>query len=596
MRVHKGTALIAGVAALALGLAACSSSGSGGSGGGSGSPTTGSSSTGSYDPAAGTKGAGNLANCATEANTCNSGTAGSGGTISYVLEKTLYGWNPLNANAGTFEGAEVMDGLFPVVFNAGPDLKPFLNKDLMVSATQTSTSPQTLVYKIQPNAVWNDGTPINYQDFLYTKDANDGTTCPAKQCEPASTSGYDQIKTMTSSDGGKTVTVVMKTPFSDWESMFGDLLPEHVAAKQGNLKTAAGQIAASNYFNKTRPTWSGGPMEITGGNLTQSITEKPNPKWYGATKSKLKQLVFRVITDQTQEPTALQNNEVQAIYPQPTQDLVQQVDQNQNVSSYQGKGLTWEHFDFNEKNVFLKDKALRLAMFTAISRQQLIARTVGTFVSGLTPLGNHMYVPGQAGYQDNVTSTGQGSGNIAKAKAILQKAGYTGIGSTLKTPSGQAVHFRCTYSAGNSVRQTECQIAQNAGQQLGIKISLVTSTDLSQLASGDFDMIVFAWVGTPFVTSGAQQIWELKGGSDFGSNNDPTVEKDINEAATSTSASKTIQLMNAADKKLTADAYVLPLYQKPTFLAIDNNLVNIRDNATSVGPPYNVQEWGVKAS
>ena len=51
--------------------------------------------------------------------------------------------------------------------------------------------------------------------------------------------------------------------------------------------------------------------------------------------------------------------------------------------------------------------------------------------------------------------------------------------------------------------------------------------------------------------------------------------------------------MNQADVKLTADAYVLPLYPKPSFLAADTSVVNLRNNATSVGPPYNVQEWGL---
>jgi peptide/nickel transport system substrate-binding protein len=31
-------------------------------------------------------------------------------------------------------------------------------------------------------------------------------------------------------------------------------------------------------------------------------------------------------------------------------------------------------------------------------------------------------------------------------------------------------------------------------------------------------------------------------------------------------------------------------------LAYVNKWGNIRDNATSVGPPYNVQEWGLKPS
>jgi peptide/nickel transport system substrate-binding protein len=51
--------------------------------------------------------------------------------------------------------------------------------------------------------------------------------------------------------------------------------------------------------------------------------------------------------------------------------------------------------------------------------------------------------------------------------------------------------------------------------------------------------------------------------------------------------------MDQADALLTKDAYVLPLFQKPTFLAAYNNIVNLRDNATSFGPPYNVQAWGL---
>ena len=71
-----------------------------------------------------------------------------------------------------------------------------------------------------------------------------------------------------------------------------------------------------------------------------------------------------------------------------------------------------------------------------------------------------MYLPGQAGYKDNVTSTGQGSGNVDKAKQMLTAAGYTGVGSALKTKSGDAVTLSCLYSAGNTVRQSECQIVQ----------------------------------------------------------------------------------------------------------------------------------------
>jgi peptide/nickel transport system substrate-binding protein len=576
--------LIAGIAALALGLTACSSS----KGTGTTSNNTNNSAT------VGTKGTGAFSDCATKPSTCNSGSTKPGGTIKYVLEKTIPGWNQVLGTSNVFELAEAEDGIVPSVYIAGADLKPFLNTDLMASADSTvSGTKQTITYKIKPAAVWSDGTPITFDDFKYLKDTSDGTTCP--KCAAASSAGYNAIESMTGSDNGKTVTVVMKTPYADWQGMFGALLPAHIAKQHGGTSGASGLNASFQWFDKTVPTWSGGPMLITNYVKDTSITEKPNPKWYGKTRSSLDTLIFRIITDQTQEAPALQNHEVSALYPQPSADLVAAINKIPNVQTYLGKGLVWEHFDFNEKNKFLSDKTLRTAIFTAINRKDIIARTIGQFVDGAQPIGNHMYVPGQPGYTDNVTSTGQGSGDIAKAKKMLTDAGYTGVGTSLKTKAGDTVTFRCTYSEGNSNRQIECETVQNTLKQLGINITLKTTSDLSELGTGNFDLIVFAWQSTPFVVNGAQQTWELKGGGDYGSNNDPAVEALINKAAQSTDAAEIQKLLNQADVKLTADAYVLPLYQKPSFMATDTDLVNVRTNNTSSGPPYNVQEWGIKS-
>jgi peptide/nickel transport system substrate-binding protein len=600
VKVHTGKTLMAGIAALALALTACSGSSNGGSpttapntgnGGGSTAPSASGSASSTEVP--GTKGLGIYSTCATQANTCNTGTPKAGGSLTYVLEKTIPGWNLLISTSNVFELAEVEDGIFPAVYIAYPDLTAQLNTDLMVSATQTSTNPQTLVYKLNPKAVWNDGSPIGFDDFKYTKDVSDGTSCP--KCGAASTAGYADIGSMKASDGGHTITVVMKTPFADWKSMWGQILPAKVAAAHGGTSGAAGLTASFQWFDKNVPTWSGGPMMIKSYSKDQSITEVPNPKWYGKDKSPLSTLIFRIITDQTQEPIALQNHEVDAIYPQPNADLVTNVQKIQGASSYLGKGLNWEHLDFNEKNKFLSDKTLRTAIFTAINRDDIIKRTVGAFVPGVTALNSRMYVPGQAGYADNVSSSGQGTGDVDKAKQMLTSAGYTGVGSGLKTKDGQSVTFRCTYSAGNTNRQQICEVVQATCKQLGINVTLKTTTDLSELGNGNYDMIVFAWTGTPFPVAGAQQIWELKGGADFGSNNDPAAEKLINKAAIQTDSAKAAALLNQADKLITQDAYVLPLFQKPTFLASYDNVVNVRDDATSSGPPYNVQDWGVKS-
>jgi peptide/nickel transport system substrate-binding protein len=582
VRVHKGKALVAGLAALAIALTGCGSS-KGGKGGGGNVDTS------------GTKGTGMFVDCAKSPNDCNSGKTKKGGTLTYTLEKTIAGWDINTSNSNTFEFAEVMDGVVPGAFTANPDLKPVPNSDMMTSADQTKTSPQTLVYKIKPEAIWSDGQPIDVKDFQYQKDTSDGTTC--KDCTPASTAGYDQIASLTGSDNGKTVTVVMKKPYSDWRSMFGNLYPAHIAAQHGDITTSAGLAASLTWLDKTQPTYSSGPYKVQAAVKDTSVTEVPNPRWYGKVKPSLDKLVFRIITEQTQEVPALQNNEVQAIYPQPNSDIVTAVGGLQGIDSYLGHGLVWEHLDFNTTGAVLSDKVLRTAIFTAVNRQAVIDKTIGQFVPGAKPLNNHMYVPGQPGYKDNLTATGQGSGDLAKAKKMLTDAGYTGVGSVLKNRSGAAVSIRCSFTAGNQLRQQTCQLLQSQLGALGVTVKPTPLDDLGgTLSSGDFDLIIFAWVGTPFVVSGAQQIFKLKGGSDYGKNNDPAMEAKLDAASTETDSTKVQDDMNQADVMLTADAYNLPMFQKPTFLAAYSNIVNIHDNATSVGPPYNVESWGIRAS
>lgn len=606
MRVQR-SALTRGftlAAGLTLVLAACSS---GGGGGGSGS---------------GKGGSAGLSACSTQgkANTCNSGATKAGGTFTYVVEKNIQQWNVQDTNGNTFENAEVLEVVLPQVFIPQPDFSVKLNTDVVTSATQTSTNPQTIVYKINPKASWNDGTPISADDFIYYWRTNNGKDCPlppasdstqTKGCLPSSTAGYDRIKSLTPSDGGKTVTMVMSKPYSDWKALFGGgypIYPAHVAEKLSGATvgdaahmTAAQMTKGWQYFGKNPPSKyaTAGPYKMQDWSDNDHATFVPDPKWWGAKKASLQRLIFKVISDATQEPIALRNNEVQGIYPQPEVDLVNQVKSIPNVTYSIGDGLTWEHFDLNLHNPVLgKYKAVRKAIFTSISIKDIVAKTVGQFDPDVKQLGNHNFVPGQAGYQDVVTGTGQGSGDLAKAKQYLTDARFTGVGSALKTPDGKTVGpFNCRYTTGNQIRQSECQILQTALAGLGIKVTIkpIGAADLGTvLTRHQYDIIVFAWVAPPFPTSGAQQNWTTGGGGNYGGYSNKKVDSLVTQAIGETDAAKAAALLNQADQIMVNDAYVLPLYQKPTFLAVQTRFVNMRNNATNVGPPYNAGEWGLK--
>ncbi|MFJ3775993.1 ABC transporter family substrate-binding protein [Streptomyces sp. NPDC090075] len=604
MRAHssaltRGLALTAG---LVLALAACSS---GGGGGGSGGKAT----------------SAGLTDCATagKADTCNSGTNKAGGTFTYVIEKNIQQWNVQDTNGNTFENAEALSPVLPQVYVPQPDFSVKLNTDLVTSATQTGASPQTLVYKINPKASWNDGTAITADDFVYYWRTNDGKDCPpppasdstqTKGCLPESTAGYDRIKSVTGSDNGKTVTVVMAKPYADWKSLFGagyPFYPAHVAEKVSGAKagdaahmTAAQLTQGWQYFQKNPPTKyaTAGPYKMTEWVDNDHATYEPDPKWTG-TKATLQRLIFKVISDATQEPIALRNNEVQGIYPQPEVDLVNQVKAIPNVTYTIGSGLTWEHFDLNLHNpVIGKYLALRQAMFTAISVKDIMAKTVAQFDPGVKQLYNHNFVPGTAGYKDVVSASGQGSGDLTKAKKYLTDAKFTGVGTALKTPDGKAVGpFSCRYTTGNQIRQSECQILQSDLANLGIKVTIkpIGAADLGTVLAGhQYDIVVFAWVASPFAISGAQQLWTTGAGGNYGGYSNKQVDSLISTAIGETDQTKAAALLNQADQIMVNDAYVLPLYQKPTFLAVQTRFVNMRNNSTNVGPPYNVGEWGLK--
>ncbi|NEB77841.1 ABC transporter family substrate-binding protein [Streptomyces sp. SID14478] len=594
----RGLTLAAG---LTLVLAAC---GGGGDGGGEKGGSAG------------------LSSCGTQgkANTCNAGDTKSGGSFTYVMEKNIQQWNVQDANGNTFENGEALGVVLPAVFVPQPDFTVKLNTDLVSSATMTKSSPQTLVYKINPDAKWNDGTAISADDFVYYWRTNNGKDCPppppsdesqTKGCLPQSTAGYDRIKSVTGSDGGKTVTVVMAKPYSDWKQLFGagyPLYPAHVGEKAAGAKVGdAGSMTAAQmarswvYFGKTAPSKyaTAGPYKMQDWTDNDHATFVPDPKWWGKTKPTLDRLIFKVITDATQEPIALRNNEVQAIYPQPEVDLVKQLKDIPKVTYTISNGLNWEHFDLNLHNPVLgKYKPLRQAMFTAISIKDIMAKTVGQFDPKVKQLGSHMQVPGQAGYEDTVTASGQGSGDLAKAKKYLTDARFTGVGSALKTPDGKAVGpFNCRYTTGNQLRQSECQILQSSLAKLGVKVTIkpIGAADLGTVLQGhQYDIIVFAWVASPFPTSNAQQNWVTGGGGNYGGYSNKQVDELVTRSVGETDAAKAAGLLNQADKLMVDDAYVLPLYQKPTLLAVQTRFVNMRDNATNVGPPYNTAEWGLK--
>jgi len=527
----------------------------------------------------------------TSGGSSSGGAVKQGGALNYAADQEPTGFNDNTSKDNGTSVANVVINMYPVAFHLTPDLKVVMNQDLLDSAEQTSESPQTIVYKIKPAAVWSDGVPVSANDFIYLWKNMNGTI---KDNDVSGTTGYDQVKSVTGSDNGKTVTVVYKTPFSDWKSLFSSgtfIIPSHYIEKQpGGWNTGLDK--------NPEKIPSAGWMKVENWTQGQSLTLVRNDKYWGQ-KANLDSIVFRFLPESTTQPAALQNNEVDLIYPQPQLDQVQTVKGLPDVTSQINFGPTFEHFDFNFKNEHLGDLKVRQAIATGVNVQELVDRTVKQFSDQAKPLGNRIYMTTQPDqYQDHFGQYGKG--DVAGATKLLEEAGYTKGSDGIYAKGGKKLSFRISTTAGNHLRETQEELFQAQMKQMGVDIKIANADSTKffgeWLPNGNFDIANFAWVGSPFAISGSQASYTCGSGSNYGRYCNKQVDALFKQAGTEFDPAKATQLGNQIDQQLTADMMSIPLYQKPTFIAWRNTFGNIADNSTQDGPFWNANLWGQKTA
>jgi peptide/nickel transport system substrate-binding protein len=528
-------------------------------------------------------------------------TVKAGGTLTFALDEDVAGFNPLLAGDTEFVLAEIQDQTLPRVFVVQPDLKPALNTELVTSATVVKTNPQTIVYQINPKAVWSDGVPISAADFIYNWQAQSGnpkfTDVAGKAFLPAGTAGYNQIASVTGSNGGKTVTVVMSKPYGDWQALFSQttpLIPAHIAEKVGF------DLGFQNFGSAVQV--SGGPYEIQSYTKGEDLVEVRNPRYWGPPGA-LSKIVFRFILDDSQQPPAVQNGEVNMVNPVlasiPFLDSVKSIP---NFTVSVQPSLEFQHMDFNESNPYLALSGVRHAIAYGTNRQEMITRIVAPLSTAIGPLDNRLLMPTESGYVD--TSNGYGDFDPAKAKSLLQQAGMT-MGSdgyfhpNFGPEKGQDFTLSISTTSGVEVRSEIEQLFQANMKAIGIKINIQNYTANTLFGTigpkGEFQIIEFAWVISPF-TSGNQSIY-CSYTSPLCADNwdhyaDPKVDALFDQALTTINPTQATALYNQIDGLLWSDMATLPLFQDPDLFGWTSSYKNIVPNTSNVGIPWNANAWG----
>ena len=542
----------------------------------------------------------------------------SGGTATMALDETLSGFNINTSASEEFVLQEIMNMVWPQAFIVNNKLQPVLNDQLLESASVTGDSPQTVVYKINPKAVWSDGTPITADDFIYNWQAQSGnpayTDVGNQPYDDATTAGYNQIESVVGSapsggaacdpgsaadrnaglcPNGRTVTVTFKPSFADWRSIYTNIVPAHIARTVGWNTGFAGpaQVISGSWYT------------ITSYNANQSLVLTRNPSYWG-TPGKLNKLVFQFFSDDSQLVPALQNKEIDIFNPTTVNlSIVQTANQVPNTTKATLPGLEFEHFDFNQADPYLAKLQVREAIAHGVDRQSIITRTVGEIEKGITPLGSRMLVSTQKGYKGTSYAF-----STSQAKNLMKEAGFKKASDGYFQPdygpqSGKDLTFTIQSTSGNSIRSQTEELFQAQMKAIGIKINIqnydANTFFGTNLPNGTFQIAEFAWVTTPFV-SGNQPIYcSYTNATNCASNYNHAANAHVDQLMASGSSapsqSKEISDYNEADAILWQNMVTLPLYQKPQFWAWSNNLKGVLPNTSSVGVTWNAEDWSLSS-
>jgi len=433
---------------------------------------------------------------------------------------------------------------------------------------ETVNGKLVLTMKISAKAVWNDGTPIGYNDWLATWKAMNGEN---PDFSVASSDGWNQIESVTKGATDQDVIITFKAEYPDWVALFVGQPMRAESCKDADT------------FNKGWDSyvkeWYSGPYIVTDfQKSSNTVTMERNPIWWGD-KGKLDKIIFKYVSDD-QKPTAFANGELDYMDIGPDVAAYNQAKTTPGAEIRQSGGPNFRHITFNSKSPVLSDVNVRQAIVMGLDRAQIAASDLaGLPIKAADVAKNsNLWMQGQDGYTDWAEKTGI-KFDQAGAKKKLEDAGYAMGADGYYAKGGATLTVKFAMLQGVSVSENEAQMVQNQLKQIGIKVEIQPVNTATQwpavLVDHNFDMIAFSWMGTAFPLMNIGQIYGEGSDSNYAQLTIPKVQELEPAISTDTDPADRVKKAQEVDQAIWEAVHTLPLYQRPAYTAVKADLVNI---------------------
>jgi peptide/nickel transport system substrate-binding protein len=449
-------------------------------------------------------------------------------------------------------------------------------------------------YHIRPDAAWADGTPVTAGDFAFTLE-----TLMDQDLQIASRAGYNLITGYEIVDD-KTFLAIFSEVYAPWRNLFNVVLPAHELSGKP--------------FNEVWDeaiTLGSGPFQFSEYVAEESISLTRNPNYWasrdpasGASMGDVQSLRIDFLGDSETLVDALRDEEIDMFYPEPNEDLVDEVTSMGDVTTEIGPGRIWEHIDFNHDDPLLSKKFIREAFARAIDREEVLDEVVRPMLEDAVPLGNTVWLTETPYYEDHFSQYGY---DPEAAEQLLVANGCVQGEDGIYLCDGQRLSFRWATTAGVEGREALFDLAQEDLLEVGIEVVAdfgpATRVFANEFIYGDasvWQILNFAWFGAAD-PSGRNTVYYCEGAapSGFGDINvnrycNDEIEDLIRQTETEVDEQTRADLYNEADALYLGDVASIPLYQKPSFFAWNEVITGPKDNPSASGPLWNVSTWSGK--
>lgn len=261
-------------------------------------------------------------------------------------------------------------------------------------------------------------------------------------------------------------------------------LKEPYAALLNALTT--GIVPVPDGRGETGPPPGTGPFRLREFRRGEKVVLEANPDYF-AGPPEIKQVVFRVIPNDTTRVMEIEKGGINLLYNAVPPDLLPLLEADQKLQIVRAEGTSYSYLGLNLRDPVLSNFQVRKALALAIDRQAIIR----DLLRGLARPASGVLAPSHWAYHGQVA---QYAFDPARARRLLDEAGYP-------DPDGDGPEKRFVLSYKTSQDRLRIRIAEVIGKYLeavgiGVEIrSYEWGTFFADIRNGNFQLFSLTWVG-----------------------------------------------------------------------------------------------------